>query len=42
MIVIESFKILAAQLEKLAVLAEREVYETGKWPKEEPYPVSRS
>jgi hypothetical protein len=41
-IIIESFKILAAQLEQLAVLVEREIYENGKWPKEEPYPVSRS
>jgi hypothetical protein len=40
-IVIESFKIAAAKLEAMAILAEKEIYESGRWPKDEPYPVNR-
>jgi hypothetical protein len=41
-ITVESFEMLAAQIEGLAVLAEREIYEGGTWPGDEPYPVSRN
>jgi len=41
-IIIDSFKIAAAELEGLAVLAEKEIYESGKWPSGEPYPVERA
>jgi hypothetical protein len=40
-IVVESFKIAAAEMEALAVLAERDIYESGRWPTDEPYPVNR-
>lgn len=41
-IVVRVFEMLAANLKGLACLAEREVYERGAWPKNEPYPVNRT
>jgi hypothetical protein len=41
-IVIESFKMLAAQLEPLALLSELEIYEKGEWPADTEYPVRRA
>jgi hypothetical protein len=33
---------MAKDLEKLAILAEREIHESGRWPEAEPYPVQRA
>src|SRR5207237_7247475 len=41
-IVIDSFEILAAELQGLAVLAERAIFEQRKWPADVEYPVRRS
>jgi hypothetical protein len=41
-VVLESFKLLAKHLEPLAVLAERQIYEDGKWPADVEYPVKRA
>lgn len=40
-IVLRSFEMVAKDLEKLAILAEREIHESGGWPAAEPYPVQR-
>jgi hypothetical protein len=32
---------MAKDLEKLAILAEREIHESGRWPAAELYPVPR-
>jgi hypothetical protein len=40
-IVVRSFEMMAKDLEKLAILAEREIHESGRWPAAEPYPVQR-
>jgi hypothetical protein len=41
-IVVESFTIAAAEMEAMAILAEKEIYESGRWPTDEPYPVNRA
>jgi hypothetical protein len=41
-IVVRSFEMMAKDLEKLAILAEREIHESGRWPEAEPYPVQRA
>jgi hypothetical protein len=41
-IVIESFKMLAAQLKPFTLLVERDVHECGKWPNGLEYPVKRA
>ena len=41
-IVVRCFEMVAKDLQGLAELAEREVYEGGTWPGDEPYPVKRN
>jgi hypothetical protein len=41
-VVLESFNLLAKHLEPLAVLAERQIYEEGKWPADMEYPIKRA